>query len=192
MSLDGYIADEEGSYDWIVPVPNPALDTAHRLPFEEFLAEVDIVVMGRRCYDQDQHRDYVALGKRVVVATAKPPARLPGEDLVEFVGNGVIDLILAERNGGRRCFLFGGGVLVQSSLAADAVDEMTIGVVPVVLGGGRPLFGAVTRVWNWHFTTMRSSTARCDWSTDADNLRPYGEPQPPHPLARYRHRCGSR
>src|SRR5262245_39111508 len=64
MSLDGYIADDQGGYDWIVPVASPALDTDHQLPFDEFLDGVDIVVMGRRCYDQGQNQDYVALGKR--------------------------------------------------------------------------------------------------------------------------------
>ncbi|WP_091641077.1 hypothetical protein [Micromonospora pallida] len=62
MSLDGYIADDQGGYDWIVPGASPTLDTDHQLPFDEFLDDVDIVVMGRRCYDQGQHQDYVDLG----------------------------------------------------------------------------------------------------------------------------------
>jgi dihydrofolate reductase len=73
MSLDGYIADEHGGYDWIEPVPSPTLDTTHKLAFDDFIADVDVVVMGRRCYDQDQHRAYEGLGKRVIVATTSPP-----------------------------------------------------------------------------------------------------------------------
>ncbi|MEU5948522.1 hypothetical protein ABZ793_23585 [Micromonospora sp. NPDC047465] len=49
MSLDGYIADDQGGYDRTVPVAGPTLDTEHQLPFDEFLDEVDIVVMGRHC-----------------------------------------------------------------------------------------------------------------------------------------------
>lgn len=138
MSLDGYIADENGGYDWIGPVPSPTLDTAHQIPFDEFLEDVDLVVMGRRCFDQGQHRDYVDRGKRVVVATSQQP--LPGEPGVEFT-NSVVDLVQSARDQGRHCFLFGGGRLVESFLRADAVDRLTVGVVPVLLGSGRPLFG---------------------------------------------------
>jgi dihydrofolate reductase len=140
MSLDGYIADEEGGYDWILPVASPTLDTDHQLPFDEFLDDVDLVVMGRRCYDQGQHRDYVALGKKVIVATSTRSGPEQREQGIDFVGNGVVEVVRAARDQGQHCFLFGGGVLVESFLAADAVDMLTIGIVPVLLGGGRPLF----------------------------------------------------
>jgi hypothetical protein len=99
MSLDGYIADGDGGYDWIEPVPSPSLDTAHQLPFDEFLDDVDVVVMGRRCYDQGQHRDYAPLGKRVIVATSKPPLRVDGEEYVEF-SRDVVDVVRSARNQG--------------------------------------------------------------------------------------------
>ncbi len=57
MSLDGYIADHDGGFDWIVPVPSPTLDTRHQLSFDDFLADVDIVVMGLHCYEQGQSQD---------------------------------------------------------------------------------------------------------------------------------------
>jgi dihydrofolate reductase len=139
MSLDGYIAGHDGGYDWIVPVPSPKLDTAHQLPFDDFLEDVDIVVMGRRCYEQGQAREYVALGKRVMVATSDAPARRGACPGVEFCHDAV-SAVTAAREQGHHCFLFGGGVLVHSFLAADAVDMLTIGIVPVLLGGGRSLF----------------------------------------------------
>lgn len=138
MSLDGYIADRDGGYDWIEPVPSPALDTAHQVPFDDVLATVDRVVMGRRCHDQGQAADYVAMGKPVLVATSAPPPA-PAPAAVEFTDDPV-GVVTAARARGEHCLLFGGGLLVHSFLAADAVDELTIGVVPVLLGGGRPLF----------------------------------------------------
>lgn len=137
MSLDGYIADHDGGYDWIVPVPSPMLDTAHQLPFDDFLADIDIVVMGRHCYEQGQSQDYLGLGKQVIVAASTPPASAP--EGVQFCDD-VVNTVTAAREQGYRCFVFGGGVLVHSFLAADAVDRLTIGIVPVLLGGGRPLF----------------------------------------------------
>ena len=137
MSLDGYIADHDGGYDWIVPVPSPMLDTGHQLPFDDFLADVDVVVMGRHCYEQGQSQDYLSLGKQVIVATSIPPAS--GPESIQFCDD-VVNAVTAARDRGNRCFLFGGGVLVHSFLAADAVDRLTVGIVPVLLGGGRPLF----------------------------------------------------
>lgn len=137
MSLDGYIADHDGGYDWIVPVPSPALDTRHQLPFDDFVEDVDIVVMGRHCYEQGQADDYVTLGKHVIVATSSPPAS--GPQGIQFCDD-VVSVVTAARDRGTHCFLFGGGALVHSFLAADAVDMLTIGIVPVLLGGGRPLF----------------------------------------------------
>ena len=52
----------------------------------------------------------------------------------------MVHVVTAARDRGNHCFLFGGGVLVHSFLAADTVDTLTVGVVPVLLGGGRPLF----------------------------------------------------
>lgn len=139
MSLDGYIADRFGGYDWIVPVPSPALDTRHQLPFDDFLADVDTVVMGRHCFEQGLARDYLMLGKRVIVATRRPPAAGEAPEGIEFCDDAV-STVTAARERGEHCFLFGGGVLVQSFLASDAVDTLIVGIVPVLLGSGRPLF----------------------------------------------------
>jgi dihydrofolate reductase len=139
MSLDGYVADHDGGYDWIVPIPSPTLDTAHQLPFDDFLEGVDVVVMGRRCYEQGQSADYVRLGKRVIVASSDAAGRRDASPGVEFCDD-VVATVLAAREQGLHCFVFGGGVLVHSFVAADAVDMLTVSIVPVLLGGGRSLF----------------------------------------------------
>jgi dihydrofolate reductase len=138
MSLDGYIADHDGAFDWIVPVPSPGLDTAHQLPFDDFLDDVDIVVMGRHCYEQGQSEDYVTLGKRVIVATSDA-ARRDTSAGIEFCDD-VVGEVRGARDRGQHCFVFGGGLLVHSFVAADAVDMLTVSIVPVLLGGGRSLF----------------------------------------------------
>lgn len=94
MSLDGYIADLDGGYDWIVPVPSPALDTAHQMPFDGFLSDVDLVVMGRHCFAQGLAEEYVALGKQVIIATSRPPAP---DDAPEGMGDGKVRLVYQRR-----------------------------------------------------------------------------------------------
>ncbi len=151
MSLDGYIADRHGDYDWIVPVPSPTLDTRHQLPFDDFLAAVGIVVMGRHCFEQGHAREYVSLGKRVIVATTHPPAPGDAPDAIEFCDD-VVRTVAAARERGEHCFLFGGGVLVRSFLACDAVDTLIVGIVPVLLGGGHPLFPGEHQAINLRLT----------------------------------------
>jgi len=137
MSLDGFIADPDGRYDWIEDVPSAELDTDHQVPFEQYLRDVDVVVMGRRCFDEGGHTDYVQLRLPVIVATSRPPdTESTG---VEFTDD-VLRRVRQERDAGRHCFLFGGGELVTSFLRVDLVDELTVGIVPVLLGAGRRLF----------------------------------------------------
>lgn len=159
MSLDGYIAAQDGGFDWIVPVPSPRLDTGHQLPFDDFLAAVDVVVMGRHCYEQGQSQDYVRLGKRVIVATSLPPATGDVPEGIEF-SDDVVHVVTAARDRGMRCFTFGGGVLVHSFLTADAVDVLTLGIVPVLLGGGRPLFPGAHPVINLRLTDFTVSDGK--------------------------------
>ena len=63
ISIDGYISEEDGSYDWIVGDGNTSLNTEKRQDFNKFLDGIDIVVMGKRCYDQEFHKDF--LNKKV-------------------------------------------------------------------------------------------------------------------------------
>lgn len=50
-------------------------------------------------------------------------------------------VILEEKKGeGKDIFLFGGGKLVDSFIKADIIDEYIIGIIPTILGKGRPLF----------------------------------------------------
>ena len=69
VSLDGYIADEGGGYDWIVGDGNPTLNTDERWDYGNFLGDIQVVVMGKNCYDQGFHQDFA--GKEVYIATSK-------------------------------------------------------------------------------------------------------------------------
>jgi dihydrofolate reductase len=68
-----------------------------------------------------------------------PPDEGDGAEAIPFCDDAV-NVVTAARDQGNHCFLFGGGVLVHSPHAADAVDMLTVAVVPVLFGDGRPLF----------------------------------------------------
>ncbi|MGL4452818.1 MAG: dihydrofolate reductase family protein [Sarcina sp.] len=136
MSLDGYIASEDGGFDWIVGDGQSIVETEEKHNFQEFLDSIDIVVMGKKCYDQGMHKDYT--GKKVYVATSQ---KLESYDNVEFINGNIVDVILEEKkNRGKNIYLFGGGVVIDPFIKADVIDKYIIGVIPTILGKGRKLF----------------------------------------------------
>lgn len=136
MSLDGYILDENGGFEWIKGDGDSTLNTEEAFDFDVFLEGVDIVVMGRRSYEDaemEMFRD-----KRVIVATSKD---LENYDNVEFVQNNIIGYIqnLQKEEGGD-IYLYGGSVLADHFMKADIIDKFAIAVVPMIVGRGKPLF----------------------------------------------------
>lgn len=136
ISIDGYIASEDGGFDWIVGDGDDKLDTEKKWDYDEFLDGVDVVVMGKNCYDQNFHNDFN--NKKVYVATSQ---KLQDYDNIHFINGDICKVIEEEREKeGKNIFLFGGGGLVDNFIKADIIDEYVIGIIPTVLGKGRPLF----------------------------------------------------
>ena len=127
-SLDGYIARADGGIDWLSVVEKPGEDYG----FAAFFATVDTLVMGRGTYDVVRAFPEWPYGdKRVVVLTNRPAEPRHGET---FFAGKVTDLALEGR-----VYVDGGNVIGQF-LAADLVDDMTISIIPIVLGSGIRLF----------------------------------------------------
>ncbi|QUH21504.1 dihydrofolate reductase family protein [Alkaliphilus sp. B6464] len=60
---------------------------------------------------------------------------------MNFINGDICRVILDEKKKeGKDIFLFGGGILIDSFIKADVIDEFIIGIIPTVLGKGRPLF----------------------------------------------------
>lgn len=136
MSLDGFIVDKYGGFDWIKGDNDKTLDTDQFFRFDDFLDSVDVVVMGRKSYEDIGVGDYSL--KRVIVATSK---KMKNHDNVEFVDNEIVDYIKEiKKSDGKNIWLFGGSGLTDNFMKADAVDEFIIGIIPVLLGEGKPLF----------------------------------------------------
>lgn len=136
MSLDGFIADENGGFDWIAGGGDSRLDTGEKWDFKRFLERVDTVVMGRHSYDQGLGSDFD--DKQVWVATSRAAG---DHDNVRFICDDIVAAVLAERErDGRDIYLFGGSILVKPFLQLDLIDEYIIGIVPIILGAGQALF----------------------------------------------------
>jgi dihydrofolate reductase len=136
-SVDGFIARADGSIDWLDAVQRPGEDYG----FARFYETVDALVMGRRTYETALgFPAWPYAGKRcVVLAHAARPAR-HGEEFAAGDVRAVVDRLGAD--GVRRVYVDGGDVISQL-LAAGLIDDLTLSIVPVLLGAGARLFGAM-------------------------------------------------
>lgn len=153
MSLDGFVAGPDDR------VGNPLGDGGERLHdwfFEpstradaevaaEPLARSGAVVIGRRMFDHGEEPwgDDGAFGMPVFVLTHR--AREPltkGATTFTFVTDGLVRALqLAQGAAGNRDVLIGGGgQVVTQCLRAGVLDELRLDLVPIVLGGGAPMF----------------------------------------------------
>ena len=132
-SLDGYIADAAGGYDWI-PHDN-AVD------FAALFARVDTIVMGRLTYElvRSQSGPAWKKGTRVyVVSRTLAPGERADMTVVRDDPVALVDRLRHEEGSGE-IWLFGGGQLFATLLAGRQVDSVEVTVVPVLLGAGVPL-----------------------------------------------------
>ena len=135
VSLDGYIADKDGGYDWIVGDGNSTLNTENKWSHDKFLENIDVVVMGKKCFDQDMHKEYQ--DKEVYIATSK---EIEDFENYHFINKDIVKVIEDLKNKGKNIYLFGGGILIDSFIKANVIDEYIIGVIPTILGKGIKLF----------------------------------------------------
>ncbi|MDU4586759.1 dihydrofolate reductase family protein [Clostridium sp.] len=135
ISLDGYIADKNGGFDWIVGDGHSTLNTENKWDYDKFLENIDVVVMGRNCYDQNFHNDYK--NKDVYITTSK---NIADYENYHFISGNICKTINDLKNEGKNIFLFGGGRMIDDFIKADIIDEYIIGIIPTILGSGRKLF----------------------------------------------------
>lgn len=132
-SVDGYIADADGSLDWLFVRAGE-----EDYGFAEFIAGIDGLAMGRGTWDFiADEPDLPFEGRPVYVFTTRDArvrdgvtfwARTPAEALAEWEAAGL------------RHVYVDGGRLISQFLAAGLVDALTLTVVPVLLGSGARLF----------------------------------------------------
>lgn len=143
MSLDGYIAEEDGSYDWITGDRASLPKTERKWDYNRFLEDVDAVIMGRVCFEQGMHKDFP--DKKVYIASSRD-VQVP--ENCSLIQGDLCDFMQREKEKeGKNIFLFGGGIVASQFMARDLIDEYVFGLIPVLLGKGRPLFlGGAPRI----------------------------------------------
>ncbi|MBY6187721.1 dihydrofolate reductase family protein [Marinobacter hydrocarbonoclasticus] len=147
-SLDGYIADVDGGVEWLHSVPNPE---GNDFGFGAFMESIDALVMGRKTYESilsfnlDLSTQW-PYPKPVYVVSASPitvPTELEGKVFSLTVAEPAAIVAELAQQGHHHLYIDGGRT-IQGFMAAGLVDEMVISQMPIVLGGGVPLFGELT------------------------------------------------
>ncbi len=140
-SLDGYIADNNGSVDWLNAYSTPPASSEEDV-FAQFMQNIDAVVMGRNTFEVVQSFGVWIYTKPVIVLSSTLQT-LPEEYAQKaYVTTERIDTLLARLHAeGLQNLYIDGGKVIQSFLHKDLIDTMTITRIPVLLGGGIALFG---------------------------------------------------
>jgi dihydrofolate reductase len=132
-SLDGFIARKDNGLDWLKIVERADEDYG----YAEFARTIDTIVMGRNTYDVvADFEPWPYAGKRMIVMTHRPLASRHG---AEAFGGSPQEL--ASTLVGR--VYVDGGATIREFLAAGLITDLTLSVIPVLLGEGIPLFGGV-------------------------------------------------
>ena len=137
VSLDGYIAAKDGTVDWLNDYFTPEID------FGGFMKTIGATVFGRTTFDEAMARvRSVGPSGRVFVLTHRPLVNPPkgveafSGDVRELAGR-----LRSQMAGtGKDIWLMGGGKSIDSFREAGLVDRWELGIIPVLLGDGIPLF----------------------------------------------------
>jgi dihydrofolate reductase len=137
-SVDGFIARTDDTLDF--------LDHAGNEPhgYDEFIATVDAIVMGRRTLETVLGFGRWPFTKPVFVLSTRPLPPLPQGVVVERLEGEPADIVAQLQARGIGSIYVDGGITIQRFLEAGFVDRLIVSRVPVLIGSGIPLFGPLT------------------------------------------------
>lgn len=156
-SLDGFISRENGDLDWLDDA-NKNVPEGEDCGYADFISSINCLVMGRNTFEKVltfEHWPYDGL--RVVVLTSNAldvPEHLIGK--VEILNLPPLEIAARFTNDGVERAYVDGGETIRRFLDADLIDDLTITVVPVVLGKGRPLFQGLDHSVKLSFESVKS------------------------------------
>jgi dihydrofolate reductase len=167
ISLDGYIAGPNDRFGaglgdggerlhyWVFGGPwsyGGALGSARPVDqayMDEVFSSGGAWLVGRTMHDVvDGWGDDPGFGVPLFVVTHRPhDTVVKGDTTFEFVTGGIDEALARARAaaGEKNVILMGGADLIRQYLAAGAVDELTLTIAPVLLGGGKRLFDGSER-----------------------------------------------
>ena len=171
-TLDGYLADEHDSLDWLFVQD---IDNEGPMNYDAFIAGVGAIVMGRTTYEWVRAH-LASTGESWSYAMpcwVVTHADLPGIDGadIRFARGDVrpVHAAMVEAAGGQDLWVVGGGDLAAQFAEAGLLDTVMVSIAPVTLGAGRPLF---PRKFDLRLTDLAQNRAFVCATYDVVGARP--------------------
>lgn len=142
-SLDGYIARSDGDISWLHR-PEYSQSPMKGVQYSDFIRDIDAIVMGRHTFEKVlTFEPWPYAGTPLVVlsdSSLSVPQHLSGK--VRVMAGEPANVVNALSGEGKQHLYIDGGVTIQRFLSAGLIDDVTITIIPVVLGDGIPLFAS--------------------------------------------------
>lgn len=136
-SLDGFIARRQGQLDFLPEEPEPH-------GYDEFIATIDCHVIGRKTFEFVASYPGWAYGEKPVIVLSSQTLDFSSiRGRVEQMAGDPAEVVAKLSARGFNHAYVDGGVTVQRFLRAGLIDRITVTRVPVLIGDGIPLFGAL-------------------------------------------------
>lgn len=139
-SLDGFIADKMGNIEWLNSIPNPdQID----MGYLDFIRKVDAIIMGRTTFETVCNFGIDWPYNKPVFVLSNTLSAIPRKfqkNEINIINGELKDIVSNLNNKGYNHLYIDGGKTIQNFLQVDLIDELTITVIPTLLGEGIPLF----------------------------------------------------
>ena len=143
VSFDGFIARPNGDLDWLMGEGGDSAEYG----YNEFIADIDAIVMGRRTFEKALTFDKWYYGaKRLVVLSNRSLDLSVAQErggLVEVMAGSPTEIVSKLAASGVRRLYVDGGITIQKFLNAGLIHRLIISRLPVLIGEGMPLFGSL-------------------------------------------------
>jgi dihydrofolate reductase len=145
-SLDGFIARENGELDWL-DTANATVPEGEDCGFVDFMDNIDVLVMGRKTYEKVLSFGMWPYEDTPVIVLSSKSIEIPNNLVQRVSYSSESPKELCERltdEGVKRIYV-DGGITIQQFLSEGLINDITITVIPVILGSGMSLFGNVEK-----------------------------------------------
>lgn len=154
-SLDGHIAQEDGSVSWLDDIGISQEESG----YDDFFLTVDALMMGRKTYESISGFGCWPYGNKPVwVCSSRDITPIEGANLQKpLPPSHVVEV--ADNAGLTHVWVVGGGVLAASLMNDSLLTDIRVVQIPILLGSGIPLFNGLADLTRVHLKSCQTNTS---------------------------------